>query len=231
MALSPIAAGAIASTTGTDSGEVAFGSGDWSYYRGTSAPAADWRDGDNGWRTGTAPLGFGIGTGSLGTKVNNDFRTRPLATYFTKTFTLSEVPAAGMTLTTWADDGLVAYVNGAEVVRRNMPTGEIKHTSYATAAPQSSTARSASFEVTVPASQLRVGENVIAAQVQSNWRATHNVTFDAELTANAPSTPETTPSSTPGSGVGVDDGVVSARAGARADPHSHAHAHSGARRG
>ena len=69
-------------------------------------------------------------------------------------FYLTEVPAAGVTLKTWADDGVIAYVNGDEVVRRNMPTGEIKHASYATAAPQTTTARANPATVTVPASAL-----------------------------------------------------------------------------
>jgi hypothetical protein len=208
LAISPIAASAIAATAETSSDKIiAFGSGGWSYYRGIAAPSSDWRDGDNGWQTGTAPLGFGTGTGSLGTTLANDLSPRPLATYFARSFTLTEVPAAGVTLKTWADDGVVVSVNAGEVLRRNLPTGEITHTSYATAAPQSSRARTAPVSVTVPAAQLHVGENVIAAQVQSNWRKTHNVTFDAELTANATSSPAPTP--TPEPQPEPDDAVVS----------------------
>lgn len=198
LTISPIAASAIAATSETSSDTIiAFGSDGWSYYRGSTAPPSDWRDGDNGWRTGTAPLGFGIGTGSLGTKLTNDLSPRPLATYFARSFTLTEVPAAGVTLTTWADDGVAVSVNGDEVLRRNLRAGEVTFTSYATAAPQTSQARTAPVTVTVPAAELHVGENVIAAQVQSNWRNTHNVTFDAKLTANATSTPAPSPTPTP----------------------------------
>lgn len=198
LAIAPITAAAAAPSDGTTT-LVPLGSTGWSYYRGASAPASDWRDGDNAWRTGTAPLGFGIGTGTLATRIPNDFTTKPLATYFTRSFDLAAVPADGVTLKTWADDGVIVYVNGGEALRRNLPaSGAIGFGSYATAAPQSTTARATPVTVTIPASKLHVGENVIAAQVQANWRNSPNITFDAELQApSAQLTPGPSPAPTP----------------------------------
>ena len=165
---------------------VPFSSSGWSYYRGTAAPTADWKTAAVGWKTGTAPLGFGSNTGTLGTTIPNTLAKKPLATYFQKQFTLDAVPATGMTLTTWADDGIAIFVNGTEITRKNLPSGTVKDGTWATAAPQSAKARASTFNVTIPASALTAGTNVIAAQVQSNWRATHNITFDARLTMAAP---------------------------------------------
>lgn len=163
---------------------VPFASTGWKYYRGTTAPASTWKTSPAAWATGTAPLGFGTNTGALGTTLPNTFTTKPLASYFQKSFSLSTVPAAGITLTTWADDGVIVYVNGTEAVRKNLKAGTVTHnTTWATAAPQTPAAKSSKITVTVPASALKVGANLIAAQVQSNWRNTHNVTFDAQLTA------------------------------------------------
>jgi len=162
---------------------VSAGSTGWSYYRGASAPAADWKTSTDSWTTGTAPLGFGINTGALGTRISNDFTVKPLATYFKKSFELGQVPAGGLALEARVDDGAIVSVNGKEVTRANMPTGAIGHGTYATKAPQSAYAAANPARATVPASALVAGTNVIAVQVQSNWRLTHNITFDAELTA------------------------------------------------
>lgn len=158
------------------------GSADWSYYRGSTAPASDWKTSKGDWRTGAAPLGSGTNTGTLGTRISNDFTVKPRATYFKKSFDLNAVPEGGLTLQTRADDGIILFVNGTEVRRTNLPTGTIKHSSYATKAPQTSTAIANPVNVTIPASALVAGTNILSAQVQSNWQATHNITFDAKLT-------------------------------------------------
>jgi hypothetical protein len=178
----PAAPAAAAPTT-----VVAFGASDWAYYRATSAPPTTWRTTVQKWAKGTAPFGFGHSTGTLATRLPNAMRTKPLASYFQRTFWLGTVPAAGLTVTTWADDGVLIYVNGKEVLRSNVDKGAPKHDGYwASNAPQSSRARAKLVSVTIPASVLKVGTNLLAAQVQSNWRATHNVTFDARLAAATP---------------------------------------------
>jgi beta-glucanase (GH16 family) len=190
--LVPVAPAA-ATTSGTT--VVAFGSSGWSYYRAKAAPPANWRTTVQKWRSGKAPLGFGHSTGPLGTKVPNVFTgKKPLATYFQKTFTLKQVPSQGITITTWADDGVAVFVNGKEVLRSNLPTYGPKHDSYwAMNAPQSLRARTKLVTATIPASALKVGANVVAAHVQSNWRETHNVTFDAKLVTAKPVATPTPP--------------------------------------
>jgi beta-glucanase (GH16 family) len=177
-----VPAAAASAATGTEI-VLAPKSAGWSYHRGTSAPAADWKTSTASWRTGTAPLGFGVNTGGLGTRISNDFTTKPLATYFTKSFELGQVPPAGLALEARVDDGIVVFVNGKEVTRANLPSGTIGHGTYATRAPQSTYAAANPVRATVPASALVVGRNVISVQVQSNWRLTHNITFDAKLTS------------------------------------------------
>jgi hypothetical protein len=220
----PASAAPTVSPTGATSTQatnvVGFADTKWSYYRGTAAPASTWKTTKANWATGTAPLGFGIGTGTLGTKLQNDFTTKPLASYFQHTFSLTSIPAAGVQLSTWADDGIIIYVNGKEVTRKNLPSGAITHTSYATSAPQTVTAKASPLTATIPGSVLKTGENLISVQVQSNWRATHNSTFDAKLTmateaaVTPPTTttppPTTTPTTPPTTapGTGTESGAV-----------------------
>lgn len=178
---------------------VPFSSTGWNYYRGTAAPASTWKTAAASWATGTAPFGFGLNTGTLGTKLPNSFTKKPLASYFQKSFSLDSVPASGVTLTTWADDAVIVYVNGKEAVRKNLKAGEVKDNSYATAAPQTTKAKASKVTVTVPASALKTGKNLLSAQVQSNWRNTHNISFDAQVTMTKAATvaPPTTAPTTP----------------------------------
>lgn len=178
----------------------------WSYYRATTAPASTWKTDTTGtgWRTGTAP--FGVGTTGLtaGTTLPTISGTQPLASYYRKTFTLTKDLPEYAWLNTWADDGIVVWVNGTEVGRKNAPTGAITDKSYATAAPSTKKARSEPVTFTVPAKLLKEGANTIAVQVLANYRKTPNVSFDAHFvredhtsTATTPPVAPTTPPTTP----------------------------------
>lgn len=177
----------------------------WSYSHTGSAPASYWRTGAvSGWSTGSAPFGKGRDLG----KVNTTFTapadgSRPLSAYFQKTFTLTSDLPEWSWLNTWADDGIVVWVNGVEVGRKNAPSSTITHTSYATKAPSSASARKNPVTFTVPARALRAGTNTIAVQVLSNWRATPNITFDAHLVRE-----DTTRSATPTPTKPAPDSIV-----------------------
>lgn len=159
----------------------------WSYLsdNGTTVPAA-WAQPtfDAGsWKSGTAALGWG--TGPIATDIAPPAgTTRPLTSYFRRAFTVADPSAyATYTLTTRADDGVAVYVNGTEVTRKNLPAGTLTSTTYATAAPSTTAATSDALVVQIPASLLRAGANVIAAEVHSNYRSTPSVSFDAAVAA------------------------------------------------
>lgn len=153
---------------------------EWSYYRSTTAPPADWQTDSSSWSTGKAPFGAGTRVGRVTTKIPSS-TDRPLSTFFTKSFTLTSDLPEWSWLNTWADDGIVVWVNGTEVGRKNAPKGDITAKSYATAAPSSTSARSNPVSFSIPVSLLHEGENTIAVQVLANYRATPNVSFDAHL--------------------------------------------------
>lgn len=153
----------------------------WSYYHEAAAPASTWRDtafDATAWKTGPAPLGWG--SASIKTPITSPTTPRPLATYYRSSFTIptGSIPAGGLTLTTRADDGIIVFVNGTEVGRANLPTGTITHTSYALTAPNTTNATANPITFTVPASALAEGANVISVQVQSNYKATRDSSFD-----------------------------------------------------
>jgi hypothetical protein len=156
----------------------------WGYYFGSTAPNAAWKDpgfSPVGWSTGTAPIGWG--QSRLGTTLSNA-TPRPLVSYYRKTIDIASVAAINsVLLTTRADDGIVVYVNGTEVARKNLNPGTVGFDTYANAAVSASAAVANPVTVTVPATLWRTGSNVITAEVHSNYRSTPSASF--ELTAAA----------------------------------------------
>ncbi|MGM7698151.1 glycoside hydrolase family 16 protein [Microbacterium sp. A84] len=165
----------------------------WSYYHGTAAPRSGWQTAASTWSSGNAPFGKGRDLGRVNTTIPTPQDARPLSAYFHKTFTLTSDLPEWAWLNTWADDGIVVWVNGVEVGRKNAPKGAIKANSYSTIAPSSAAARRDPVTFSVPASLLKPGENTIAVQVLFSWRRTPNISFDAHLVRedriSAPTTP------------------------------------------
>ena len=77
------------------------------------------------------------------------------------------------------DDGAVVYLNGTEVVRSNMPEGEILFDSLA---GENSVSESAFFTHPIDSSLLNVGENVLAVEVHQISESSSDISFDMRLT-------------------------------------------------
>lgn len=179
--------------------DVIVGGSDWAYSFAEAAPDPEWAQpafDAAQWPTGIAPLGWGHT--NLGTTLSID-GPKPLTSYFRRVFEVQDVDGVdSLTLTTRADDGLIVFVNGVEVGRRNLPDGAVGHTTHATAAPNAATALANPVVFEVPASALVTGTNLITAEVHSNYRNTPSASF--ELAGRLTLTPEA------GEEHGLDDG-------------------------
>lgn len=159
----------------------------WTYRNTASAPAADWSApsfDDATWSEGSALFGWG----SEGVATNLDSpagsSSRAVTNYFRKTITLTDVgEITSLKLSTWADDGIVIYVNGEEVGRKNVGDGGVPYGRYADAAPRTASAQASPLEVVIPGSELANGPLTIAAQVHLNYRATKDISFDLSALA------------------------------------------------
>lgn len=110
---------------------------------------------------------------------------KPVTSYYRKSITIADASTvASVTLTTRADDGIVVYVNGVEVLRRNIDAGAVTSSTYANTAVSASTAVANPISVTVPGSAFVSGTNTITAEVHSNYRSTSSHSF--ELSAVIP---------------------------------------------
>ena len=139
----------------------------WKYFKGTveaSSPTNAWRQigfDDSSWPSG--PTAIYYGETLTGTALN-DMQGLYSCVFMRRTFDVPSVSELlGLRLNAIVDDGFVAWINGTEVFRVNMPAGEVGIGTVASAAI------AVEFEVqsrviTNLASLLVEGENVIAIQ-------------------------------------------------------------------
>jgi secreted PhoX family phosphatase len=136
---------------------------------------------DASWSYGPAKLGYGLNpvtTLDYGADPNNKFLTY----YFRKHLNIPDVSALAdsLDLSLLRDDGAVVYINGAEVVRSNMPAGTINYLTQASTAI-SGTGQSAYSTFRVASNMLVNGSNTIAVEIHQNEPASSDIVFDLEL--------------------------------------------------
>ena len=110
----------------------------WRYKDDGSNQGTVWRApgfDDSGWARGRAQLGYGDGDEATTVSYGPNPNARYITTYFRHAF---EVPDPtvfrSLSLEILRDDGAVAYLNGVEVHRTNMPAGTIGYLTTAAAA-------------------------------------------------------------------------------------------------
>ncbi len=131
---------------------------------GTAWRAANYND--ETWSSGRALLYHGNGASKMPIPVATTlpFKTPEQSTfYFRAHFNYTgPVDSASLNLTEVIDDGLVVYLNGNEIFRRNMPAGLITYSTFS-----SSTISDATLvgPLSAPATGLIQGDNVVAVEV------------------------------------------------------------------
>lgn len=138
------------------------------------------------WAMGAAPLGYTdqhiVTTVSFGLDPNNKYITTWVRTAF-KVTGAAMITAAELGLL--RDDGAVAYLNGVEIGRSNMPLGAI------TAATPASASAGGAEETTYfpfPISPARFveGTNVLAIEVHQQSAGSSDLGVDAMITVELP---------------------------------------------
>jgi hypothetical protein len=147
----------------------------WKFQDSGLDPGPDWKTAaydDSAWASGAGQLGYGDGD-----EATVLTRTSPSQTsvYFRKKLTVSgQVTSA--TLGVLYDDGIVVYVNGTQVLTRNVDTGATAHARYANAGAENSSAT----EALVPEVFVQ-GENTVAVMVKQVGATSPDLTFDLSL--------------------------------------------------
>ena len=141
------------------------------------------------WQTGKTPIG--VGTGNLNTSVHVPLMRNRHNIYAYTTIQLTREQASrDLVLTTYADDAIAVGVNGEEVGRSNFDTrGKLWNSVVASSSVDTAEAQKTPVTFTVPASQLKAGENLIAVEVHPAFTRRNilpNVSFDLQATSKAP---------------------------------------------
>ncbi len=159
---------------------IAAGS-DWRYLNDGTDPGEAWRTpefDDASWPAGPAQLGYGDGDEKTVTRDAAAETVHPITAYFRHAF---EIPAdevfQAFRIRLLRDDGAVVYLNGKEVLRDNMPDGDVTPDTTASG----STDRENAFRVfTLSAEDLRAGSNLLAVEVHQHAANSSDLSFDLE---------------------------------------------------
>ncbi len=134
---------------------------------------------DTAWSSGQAQLGYGDGDEATVIGYSGGANRKPVTTYFRKSFELTDVARfRSLSISLLVDDGAVAYLNGQEITRVNMPSGRIY---YATTASQSTANENGFTKSQVSPALLRSGVNTLAVEVHQTRGDKSDMSFDCSL--------------------------------------------------
>jgi hypothetical protein len=152
--------------SGSDGNDIITPGESWKFFKGTEPPgnppeawtAIDFDDSQ--WQTGAS--GFGYGDNDDAT-VLNDMQGNYVSVYIRKEFSGSSLtPDDVLTLEVDYDDGFIAYLNGVEVARANMPTGAAAYNTTASSAHEAGSPET--FVLGTAGELLNPGSNIMAIE-------------------------------------------------------------------
>ena len=155
----------------------------WQYYDQGSLDGKKWQStsySPTGWKSGAAPLGYN-NQNSVTTKFDwgTDTNNKRPTYYLRHRFNLDAEPneQQTFTFTYTVDDGCIIYVNGTEVNRSNMPEGNVTYEQYS----NSASGQNYSGTITIDATLLHKGSNVIAVEVHNNNATSTDIYWEGSL--------------------------------------------------
>ena len=162
----------------------------WAYWKGTSEASSPdptaWRKvafGETGWSNGPGPLYYGENYPE-GTLLG-DMRNTYSSVFMRRKFTVADLSQiGGLKLGARCDDGFIAWINGVEVLRYNMPAGELAYNQFAIG----TVTEPIPFTVydLADTSFLVTGENVVAVHAFNANLTSTDLVIDLSLSSMAP---------------------------------------------
>ena len=148
----------------------------WRYLDDGTDLGTAWRESDfddSAWASGPAELGFGEADEAT-------VITRGATTfYFRHEFSVDDVESiVGLEVELRRDDGAIVYLNGTEIVRSNMPAGEVTAATFAFNAADDGNNL---HPFTRSAESLVAGTNVLAVEVHQVNTTSSDLSFDLLL--------------------------------------------------
>jgi hypothetical protein len=141
---------------------------------------------DVSWLSGNGQLGYGDGDETTilnaGCIPVTTCTSKFITTYFRKNITIgSTATYVNYTLNVKRDDGVIVYIDGAEVYRNNIAAGAFNYLTLATNAADDGNGIQST---TLSLAQLPTGNHTIAVEIHQTTAASSDISFDLELVAN-----------------------------------------------
>ena len=157
---------------------------EWRYLDNGSNQGTKWHArlfDDSKWSAGPAQLGYGNNGEKTELSYGGNSSNKHVTTYFRHSFEVT-TPTGVISLeaSLVRDDGAVVYLNGKEILRSNMPEGNIRYNTFAPLTVGGEE-ESAFQPFTVDPVLLVEGKNVIAVEVHQTNRTSSDISFDLEL--------------------------------------------------
>ena len=160
----------------------------WRYIDDGSNQGIKWRArlfNDIKWKTGAAQLGYGDGDEKTKVDFGGNSGNKHVTTYFRHSFDIpNPVGVTSLEAALMRDDGAVAYLNGREIHRINLPQGNIRHNTFASLTVGGDE-ESEFHPFTIDPALLVEGKNVIAVEIHQTSRTSSDISFDFKLRGTA----------------------------------------------
>jgi tartrate-resistant acid phosphatase type 5 len=157
----------------------------WKYLDDGSNRGTAWREipfDDGSWQAGAAQLGYGDGDERTVVGYGPDANDKYTTTYFRHAFRVNNPVAYKMLdLKLLRDDGAVVYLNNREVLRSNMPAGDVTYTTPASASVGGGGEKTW-HHVSISPALLASGTNVLAVEIHQRSPTSSDISLDLELT-------------------------------------------------
>lgn len=156
----------------------------WKYLDDGSDQATAWRTAnfnDGTWPSGEAQFGYGDGDEATLIRSNRTDNSRIITTYFRKSFMVTNTwMMTNLSLNVLRDDGAVAYLNGGEVFRSNMPSGPVNAGTPALLAVGGGE-EAFWFSTNLSPTLLAEGTNVLAIEIHQQSTTSSDISFNLAL--------------------------------------------------
>jgi len=164
---------------------------EWLYQKGTSLPPSDWVSvgfDDSNWLAGNSGIGYGDGDDAT---ILSDMSGNYATVYTRKVITYDgSINISSLSLEIDYDDGFVAYINGQEVARANMPAGQPSFDTLASAPRESGSPDLINLDGFI--GLIGTGDNVLAIEVHNAELTSSDLSFRPRLLVNMEESPPPT---------------------------------------
>lgn len=156
----------------------------WKYLDDGSDQGTAWREipfTDLSWASGKAQLGYGDGDEKTVVSYGDNPRKKYITTYFRKSFYIPDASVyKSLMLKLLKDDGAVVYLNGVEVARKDMPSGDINYKTKALTSV-SGVEEETYYESNIEPTLLLNGNNLLAVEIHQKSSLNLDISFDLLL--------------------------------------------------